>query len=211
MQELMLSMIGEYGNIAVFLLILIENIFPPIPSEVILTFSGFMTTITSMTAPAAVFASTCGSVLGALILYGAGYLIPEELLNKIFDGKIGKTLHFKSRDIAKAKEWFNKKGKITVFLCRLVPVIRSLISIPAGMAKMGITQFLTLTTIGSLIWNTFLIILGKTAGDSWEEMCLLFDKYSHILLIVICIITSIILGYLWIKKVKKENLKEEVA
>lgn len=184
MQDTILTLMGEYGNLAVFLLILIENLFPPIPSEVILTFGGVMTTCTEMTMPGVVFSATCGSVAGAVILYLIGYLIPVEILENIVSGRIGRLLHFEKEDVELARSWFAKKGGSAVFLCRLVPIVRSLISIPAGISGMRPVPFLFLTTVGSLTWNTVLVFLGKTAGDSWEKVSEAFGIYSDVFLVV---------------------------
>ena len=121
MRELVLELMGEYGNLAVFLLILVENLFPPIPSEVILTFGGVMTTCTDMTPGGVILFSTAGSMAGAVILYGAGRFLPDEIFRKLLCGKAGQLLHFRPEDVDLAKDWFRDRGKSAVFLCRLVP------------------------------------------------------------------------------------------
>lgn len=184
MQETILSLMGEYGNLAVFLLILVENLFPPIPSEVILTFGGVMTTCTKMTAAGVIAAATLGSVAGAVLLYFAGYLIPDDKMKGILEGRVGRLLHFEPEDVDLARTWFLKKGKAAVFLCRCVPIVRSLISVPAGVAKMPMTPFLLLTTAGSLVWNTVLVFAGKAAGDSWERVSRSMGTYSNVFLMV---------------------------
>ena len=185
MQEILLNFLGEYGACAVFLLILIENLFPPIPSEVILTFGGVMTTCTRLTMPEVILSATAGSVLGALLLYGAGYLIPEDLLSRIASGPLGRMLHFEPEDVELAKRWFLEKGTAAVFLCRLVPIVRSLISIPAGISKMRLLPFLFLTAAGSLLWNTALVFLGRTAGNSWEKVTAALGVYSNVFLVIL--------------------------
>lgn len=205
MQELIINIMNGYGYIGVFLLIAIENLFPPIPSEVILTFSGFMTTYTSMNVVGVAIFSTIGSVVGGLLLYGVGRILSVEKLEKILNSKIGKILHFKSEDVRKSEEWFVKVGKKAVFFCRFIPIIRSLISIPAGMTKMKLSTFILFTTIGSAIWNTVLIYLGAIAGASWEKIAGYIDSYSQIILVIICGII-VILAYLWYKsRLKKKQ------
>lgn len=185
MQDVILKLMGEYGNLAVFLLILIENLFPPIPSEVILTFGGVMTTCTEMTAAGVILAATAGSVSGAVVLYFVGRLIPAEVLGRLFSGRVGKLLHFDAGDVELAKTWFARKGTAAVFLCRLVPIVRSLISIPAGISQMRLVPFLFLTAAGSLLWNTVLVLLGKAAGDSWERVTEAFGIYSDVFLMIL--------------------------
>ena len=159
MQELMISLMSKYGYFAVFALIAIENIFPPIPSEVILIGGGFLTTTIDMNLYIMIIAATLGSVIGAIVLYFIGKIFNKERLKRIVSGKIGKVLRLKAKDIETADEWFDKKGNITVFFCRFVPIVRSLISIPAGMSEMPMLKFLLYTTVGSLIWNTVLIFI----------------------------------------------------
>ena len=147
---------GQFGYFGVFLLIMIENVFPPIPSEVILTFGGFMTTYSEMTRTGVIIAATAGSVVGAMILYSIGLLLDVSRLEKIID-RWGHLLRLTRKDIHRADAWFDKYGPWTVLFCRLVPLIRSLISIPAGMSNMNFPLFLLLTTVGSLIWNAALV------------------------------------------------------
>lgn len=202
MRDVVLGLMGEYGNLAVFLLILIENLFPPIPSEVILTFGGVMTTCTEMTVLGVIFAATCGSILGAVVLYLVGYLIPSEVLERLAAGPVGKVLHIEPEDVEMARTWFAKKGTAAVFLCRLVPIVRSLISVPAGISGMNPVPFLTLTAAGSLIWNTLLVFLGKIAGNSWEKVTGIFGVYSDIFLMVLGIGTLFVIV---IRKVKSDK------
>ena len=200
MQEFVINIMNQYGGIGIALLIAIENIFPPIPSELILTFGGFMTTFTYLTVLDVIIASTIGSLIGAIILYGVGRLLNRDRLISICDGKIGKILHLKTENILKSEEWFSEKSKYTVLFCRCIPIIRSLISIPAGMSKMNFGEFMCLTTVGTIIWNTIIVLVGKFAGNSWESFSSLLSEYSHIITWGI----YIIIGFLIVKKVFKE-------
>lgn len=191
MQELIVEVIEKFGYLGIVILIFVENIFPPIPSEVILTFGGFLTTCTGITVLGTTFFSTIGSVLGAIILYGIGRLLSPERLDKIIDGKIGKRLHLKKDDIENARESFLKKGNNAVFFCRFVPIVRSLISIPAGMSGMNYIQFLVLTTLGSFAWNLVLISLGAFAGKSWESAVKYLAGYSDVVRIALWMIVGI--------------------
>ena len=183
MQEFILSIMEQFGYLGVFLMIAIENIFPPIPSEVILLFGGFMTTYTKLNILGMVIASTFGSLIGALALYYIGRVFNKERLKKIISGKIGKVLRLKNSDIDKADHWFDTKGNKTVFFCRFIPIVRSLISIPAGMSKMPMLKFLVYTILGSLIWNLVLIVIGSIVGENWVSILNIFDTYSHLVVI----------------------------
>ena len=184
MRELVLELMGEYGNLAVFLLILVENLFPPIPSEVILTFGGVMTVCTDMTPIGVILFSTAGSLAGAVILYSVGRFLPDEVFRKLLCGQIGHLLHFRLEDVDLAKGWFRERGRSAVFLCRLIPIVRSLISIPAGIARMPFVPFLVFTAAGSLLWNTVIVYVGRIAGDSWEKVSAAFGVYSDLFLMI---------------------------
>lgn len=212
MQEFVLSVMNQYnqyGYLVVFLMIAIENIFPPIPSEVILLFGGFMTTYTKLNIVVMVLAATAGSVVGAIALYYIGKIFNKERLKKLISGKLGKILRLKTSDIDKADEWFDTKGNKTVFFCRFVPLIRSLISIPAGMSEMPIPKFLLYTTIGSLIWNFVLILVGSLVGENWENIVNIFDTYSHIIvaILAVLVILAIVIFYWKRSKKNKETAK----
>ena len=208
MQEFILSMMNQFGYLGVFLLIAIENIFPPIPSEVILLFGGFMTTYTKLNIIGMVIAATLGSVLGAIVLYYIGKIFNKEKLKKILSGKIGKILRLKNSDIDKADHWFDTKGNKTVFFCRFIPIVRSLISIPAGMSEMPITKFLVYTTVGSAIWNIVLVALGATVGENWKSILSIFDTYSHIALIVLIVI--FVVGVFIFYKNRRKHTKTKI-
>lgn len=210
MQALIITMMNKFGYLGILLLIAIENIFPPIPSEVILGFGGFMTTYTNLNIAGVIIFSTLGSVIGAIALYWIGRILNKERLSKIVNGKIGKLLFLKEEDIEKAYGWFDKKGYKTVFFCRFVPIVRSLISIPAGMSGMKMPKFLAYTTLGSFIWNTVLVVIGASLGENWEKLVLVMDEYSTIALILIIILFIVLVFVFYKNKIKngKANLKK---
>ena len=179
MENWITEFMENYGYFGILLLIAIENLFPPIPSEVILTFGGFMTTTSELTIFGVVLAATLGSLIGAILLYGVGRLLSAERLEAIVV-RYGSILRLKPEDIRKADAWFDRYGPWAVFLGRLVPVVRSLISIPAGSSGMRFTSFLALTTVGSAIWNTALVSVGAAVGASWDSIVHYMDVYSNV-------------------------------
>ena len=200
MENWITDIMSQYGYIGIFLLIMLENIFPPIPSEVILTFGGYMTTQSSMTPIGVILVSTAGSVAGAVILYGIGLLIDVERLEKIVD-RWGRVLRLTKKDIHKADAWFDKYGIWTVLFCRLIPLIRSLISIPAGMSNMKFGLFILFTTLGTLIWHTILVSVGAAVGDNWESIVSVMDVYSNIVYVLIVLVgLAVIWWYLQFRK-----------
>lgn len=206
MENFIIEVMNDFGYVGIGLLIMIENLFPPIPSEVILTFGGFMTIDSKMTVLGVIIASTIGSLLGAIILYCIGKILNKDRLIKIVNSKYGKLLQVKPKDIESADKWFDTKGNITVLFCRFVPVVRSLISIPAGMSEMPIIKFLVYTVIGSVIWNTVLVCVGAFAGGYKDQIINIIDKSSNVVLILI-IIVFLIGMYIFYRKRIKENKK----
>ncbi|MFD0897445.1 DedA family protein [Loigolactobacillus binensis] len=198
MQNMIVDFIDQFGYFGIFLLITLENVFPPIPSEIVLTFSGFMTLHSNLNLTGVVLAATAGSVAGAIILYAVGRLLSVERLQRLIDGKVGRMLHFKRSDLEKAERWFTKRGKSTLFFCRFVPIVRSLISIPAGTTKMPLTQFIILTTAGTFIWNIVLVMLGHHAGRAWTQIAGYIDTFAHITLIVL--ILALVIGVAYFVK-----------
>ncbi|HHU32107.1 MAG: DedA family protein [Zhaonellaceae bacterium] len=203
MENWIIDIVNNYGYIGIFLLIAIENIFPPIPSEVILTLGGFMTTSTSLTIPGVVLASTIGSIVGAIILYGIGLLMDVNRLEKIVE-RWGHILRLTKDDIYRANYQFNKHGVWAVFFCRLVPLIRSLISIPAGMSHMKFWSFLLLTGVGTLFWNIVLVNLGALVGSSWYKIVEYLDIYANFIYFVLAVLL-LIGGIIYFeKRIKKQ-------
>ncbi|ANZ34118.1 DedA family protein [Staphylococcus carnosus] len=205
MEKMVEQFIDQFGYLGVFLLIALENIFPPIPSELILTFSGFLTLHSNMNIIGVIIAATLGSVFGAIVLYFIGRFLSIERLQKLANGKTGKILRFKASDLDKATGWFDNHGKKIVFFARFIPVIRSLISIPAGTTNMPLISFLILTTLGTLIWNTVLVILGQQAGEAWPKISAAFDSFSSIVLIVLIILLIIGIIYFVKKRFSKSK------
>jgi membrane protein DedA with SNARE-associated domain len=145
-----------------------------------------------------IISATLGSVLGAVVLYVLGRALSKGQLERLFESRIGKILRLKKADADKTGNWFSKYGYKAVFLCRFIPVIRSLISIPAGMAKMNMKKFLLLTTLGTLIWNTVLVSLGRLAGEAWEKVIYYFDFYTGISMVVM-VVAILLLAVLFIR------------
>lgn len=179
MQAWITDIMEQFGYVGIFLMMALENIFPPIPSEIVLPFGGFLTTNSDLTVLGVLITSTCGSILGAIILYGIGRIIDVSRLERIVD-RWGHIIRIKRTDIQKADSWFERHGYWTVLFCRMIPLVRSLISLPAGMARMNMTLFLLFTLIGTLIWNMILIIVGVVLGENWEEIIGFMDVYSTI-------------------------------
>lgn len=201
MQEWIIVILDQFGYIGVFMLILIENVFPPIPSEVILSFCGFMTTTANMSVFLVVVYATLGSMFGAIILYKIGSKLNNQSIKKIINN-YGKILGLKLKDVDRTMDFYKNYQSKTVFFGRMIPVIRSLISIPAGMSNMNMFSFIVLTAAGSAIWNTMLVNAGAFLGNRWEEISEYISTYSMIIWTIIILVFVILLIH---KRVKKKR------
>jgi membrane protein DedA with SNARE-associated domain len=171
------ALLSSMGYPGLVLIIFIENVFPPIPSDVILPLAGFTAATTSMTLIGAILATTSGSLLGAIALYYLGYWLGETRVRR-FAGRFGKYLTFEEAEVDRSLAWFRRHGSVVVMVARVVPVFRSLISIPAGMSGMPLGRFLIFTAIGAGAWNSGLISAGYLLGANWELVVSWLDQYQ---------------------------------
>ena len=162
------DVIDAIGLAGIAFLVALENIFPPIPSELILLLAGFNVSEGRFGLVGAVLAATVGSVVGAYFLYAVGRLVQDERLERFLAGA-GRFVGLKRADVHKGFLWFERHGTAVVLFGRLIPVVRSVVSIPAGSDKMPIGRFTLLTAAGSLVWNTVWVAVGWGLGDQWEK------------------------------------------
>jgi membrane protein DedA with SNARE-associated domain len=184
MASWVMQMMSATGYVGLVLLMVLENVFPPIPSEVIMPLAGFMATQDRLSLLGVIVAGTLGSALGALPLYYVGRKIGEERL-KGFADRHGRWLTLSREDLDSAKQWFDRHGGLAVFLCRLVPGVRSLISIPAGIEGMPLAPFLLYTTIGAGLWTALLTLAGYGLGANFRQVETYLDPASYVVLALI--------------------------
>ena len=163
------DVIESLGYLGVALLVIAENLFPPIPSEIVLPFAGFVARRGDGSVVVMVLAATVGSVVGALILYAIAAAIGPERIHS-FVVRFGKWFGVKESDMVRAEEWFDRRSNAAVLVGRCVPLVRSLVSIPAGFRRMNFARFALLTAIGSAVWNIALIGAGAALGDQWDRV-----------------------------------------
>lgn len=188
------------GYLGIGFLMFLENLFPPIPSELIMPFAGFTVSKGDMSFLPAVVAGVVGTILGAFPWYYAGKFFGEERLRDLAD-KYGKWITVTGKDIDKANEWFTRHGGKAVFLCRLVPGVRTLISLPAGLNNMPMIPFLLYSTVGTTIWVTLLTFIGYKLGDHYDLVEEYLGPVSKIVLLIL-----IIWFILW---VVKKNMQKD--
>jgi len=172
--------------------IALENLFPPLPSEVILPLAGFTASQGDMSLVAALLWTTVGSVVGALALYCVGALLGRERTVAI----AARLPLVKISDIEKAEAWFARHGVKTVFFGRMIPIFRSLISVPAGVERMPLGTFLLFTTLGSLIWNTVFVLAGYLLGENWH---LVEDYMGIVSKVVVAVVVLVVARFVAVR------------
>lgn len=178
------------GYLGVLLLMLAENIFPPIPSELIMPFAGFAASRGEMSFAGVLIAGTCGTLLGAVPWYWAGRALGCERLARWAD-KHGRWFTMSGDEVRKANKWFARHCGKAVLIGRLAPAVRTFISIPAGIAEMSWPRFLVYTTLGTLIWNGVLVTLGHQLGENYSKVAEYLDPVTK------GIVALIVVGYLY--------------
>ncbi|MFE6906131.1 DedA family protein [Streptomyces erythrochromogenes] len=186
------DLVDTMGGPGAGLAIALENLFPPLPSEVILPMTGFAAGQGVLSLASALFWTTLGSVAGALALYWLGALFGRERMHAIW----ARLPLVKASDLVRTEEWFVRHGTKAVFLGRMVPIFRSLVSVPAGVERMPLPVFVMLTTLGSLIWNGALVMAGYWLGDRWE----LVEGYVGVLSkVVLALVAVALVAYLAVR------------
>jgi membrane protein DedA with SNARE-associated domain len=187
------TVIEALGYPGLLVLVALENVFPPIPSEVILPLAGFLIGQGEFSFPLVLIATTLGSMAGALILYGIGLAIGQHRARRLVE-RYGHWALLTPEDLTRAEIWFDRYGPIAVFTGRLAPVVRSLVSIPAGYRRMPLGQFLVLTGFGSALWNGALVGLGWTLGENWHVI----DRYiGWLQYVVLAAVALLIVRFVW--------------
>ncbi len=197
MLEFSLSVIEAIGLLGAALLIAIEVIILPIPSELVLLLTGVNAGQGTFTFWAAVLATTLGSLLGAAILYAIGWWVSEERIRALV-AKYGKYVGFHVKDFDRATDFFDRYGVQIVLFGRLIPVVRSLVSIPAGLTRMNPYKFFLFTAIGSLVWNTAWITAGFALGENWEVA----EQFSSVVDYVVYAVLALLMIQLVIRFLK---------
>ncbi len=186
------------GYITVFITMMMESMVLPVPSEAVMPFAGFLIADGKFTFILVVIISTLGSLTGSLISYAIGYYGEKALIHKY-----GRFLLLDADELEATDRFFNKYGDITIFICRFIPVIRHLISIPAGIAEMNIWKFALFTVIGAGLWNSFLAYVGFHLRCNWAAVM----KYSKVIDIFVLLILVGLVAYYIYKHLKRRNKK----
>lgn len=195
----MQDVIEQLGYVGVALLVVAENVFPPIPSEIVLPFAGFVAQRGSESVVIMILAATVGSVGGALIMYWIAAVIGDERLHA-FTRRFGKWVQIREADLNRAEEWFDRHATSAVLLGRCVPLIRSVVSIPAGFRRMKLVPYIAYTFAGSLVWNILLIGAGALLGDNWERVGSYVGIFQWVVIVLVAVA---VVRFLWTQVVRK--------
>ena len=189
--------IGAAGEWGVGLLVLLETVFPPLPSEVILPLAGFLTASGSISLPLVVVTATLGAWAGALLLYGLGARLGQERSVRL----LARLPLVDATDFERASAWFRRHGRSSIFFGRLIPGVRSLISLPAGAERMPLTTFSLFTLAGSGLWNAVLIGLGAALGSQYARV----EQYSRFLNYAVWAAVVALVGWLVVRSIRRRR------
>ncbi len=199
MLEVLSSLITQFiqntGYLGIFFLMTLESALIPIPSEVTMPFAGFLASTGTLSLPLIIAAGTLGNLIGSLIAYGLGYFLEETVILSLIR-RYGKFILISEHEYDQSRNWFNKYGNSIAFFSRVLPAVRTFISLPAGLAEMNIWKFSLYTFLGSLIWSTFLAYIGFYLGENWHALEPYFRKFEYI------IAAFLIIAVLWYIKHK---------
>ncbi|OZM74819.1 hypothetical protein CFN78_00955 [Amycolatopsis antarctica] len=191
------DLMDSMGGVGAALIVGLDNLFPPIPSELVLPLAGFTASRGTFSLAGALFWTTLGSVVGAIIVYYLGMALGRDRTRAL----IAKIPLVKTEDFDKTEAWFAKHGTKAVFFGRMVPIFRSVISLPAGIERMPLWKFLSLTTLGSLLWNTVFVLAGYLLGENWHVV----EGYAGVFQKVVIGLVVLAVGYFVYTRVRNRR------
>jgi len=202
--EWALALISTLGYPGLGLVMLLENVFPPIPSELILPLAGWLTLgeNATFTLLGVTLVGAIGSVAGAFFFYGIGRWFDESRVRYLLQ-RFGKWFMLSESDLDTALAWFKKYGEYVIFFGRMVPIVRSLISVPAGLAKMNIPRFAFYTALGTALWSFLLAFAGRLLGESWPIVSDIINQYENVVYVLCAIAVVGFFGYRFWQRRKK--------
>ena len=200
LSDWVVDVIDALGYVGVALLVALENLFPPIPSEIVLPFAGFVASDRGgWSLLGMIIAATIGSMVGAWVLYGLAAWIGRDRLTH-FLVRYGKWLQMTTEDVERAERWFDRRAVLAVLVGRCIPLIRSIVSIPAGFRRMPFWIFTLYTLIGSLVWNSTLIVIGYVLRENWDDVEPILDWFQYVVLAAIVVA---IVWFVWKRRWSK--------
>lgn len=192
LSNIIISFIQQSGYFGVFVLMTVESALIPFPSEVTMPFAGFLAQQGTLSFWPVVLAGTIGNLVGSLIAYGLGYFLEETVILTLIH-RYGKLLLISKHEYTRARHWFNKYGSSIAFFSRLLPAVRTFISLPAGLAEMNLLKFSIYTTLGSFLWSLFLTSIGFYFGENWH---VLEPYYRQFEIVIATVFVALVLWYI---------------
>ena len=198
--EWVISIMEQLGYLGIAILMFLDNVFPPIPSEIIMPSAGYTASQNQLLLVGVIIAGCIGSLLAAALLYWIGYKFKHETIFNFVD-RYGKFLFIKSENVKKSLSWFEKYGHRIVFFGRMIPAVRSLISIPAGMSRMPFWKFMFYSSLGTIIWTTFLACIGFYFGENQALMQKIFSQVGYFIIGIVLIIVA----WIWYRRNQRKS------
>lgn len=196
LSELFTAIIASSGYLGVFVLMALESMVAPVPSELVMPFAGFLVADGKLNLWLVIVVSTLASIAGSLISYAIAYFGEKELIHKF-----GRFVFLDKDELGWTEKWFKKQGSITILISRFIPVVRHLISIPAGLGKMNLKRFVVYTAVGATAWNTFLLWVGMQLRERWE----IVRKYSSQLDVLVVAVIIVAVAYYAYRRWKRHR------
>jgi len=197
-----IKLVSDLGYPGIVLAMAVENLFPPIPSEAVMPMAGYLTTTGRFNLWLTILAGVLGSLIGAVVLYYIGIWAGNLAFRKFLD-RYGRFFMTTSKELDAAEKWFEKHGEKSVLLWRMIPIVRSIISIPAGFTKMPLKKFMIFTTIGTTAWTAFLTIVGVVLGENWEEIGPMMKKFEFVVIGIVVVLA----GYYIVRQLRSRESK----
>jgi len=192
-----IKLVSDLGYPGIVLAMAVENLFPPIPSEAVMPMAGYLSTTGRFNLGLTIISGVLGSLIGAVALYYIG-VWAGNLAFKNFLDRYGRFFMTTSKDLEAAEKWFGKHEEKSVLICRMIPIVRSVISIPAGFIRMPIKKFMVFTTIGTIAWTTLLTIVGAVLGENWERIGPVMKQFEFVIIGAV----MLLVGYYVFRKLK---------
>ncbi|CAN5538121.1 DedA family protein [soil metagenome] len=199
------DVVHALGYVGVAFLVALESVLPPIPSELILPLAGFVAGQGEASLLGMIVAATVGSVVGALVLYAISAAVGADRL-RAFVVQYGRWIGVKEADLDRADSWFDRRSDVAVLVCRCIPLVRSLVSIPAGFRRMPLPRFILFTALGSLVWNAALVGAGALLGDNWEQVGDVIGRVQEVVILVI----ALAIGFFVWRRIVKPRLRRPI-
>ncbi|MCJ7520096.1 MAG: DedA family protein [Anaerolineaceae bacterium] len=197
------NIISTMGYPGLYLVMFLENVFPPIPSEVVLPLAGSLTLTGRFTIPVITIVGMLGSLTGAFLFYGLGKWLGEPRVRALI-AKFGKYALLSTDDLDRSLQWFDKYDDWVIFFSRMVPIVRSLISIPAGIASMNFAKFSFFTILGTALWSFVLSFTGRLLGEQWPLIADFINAYQNVVLVITIVAVISFVAYRLLKKTPKK-------